>query len=348
MSAADSGDPGGDALTERLFDLVTGSWAAQALHAAADLGVAEMLAGGPRTSVSLAAEAGAHAPSLHRLLRALCTLDVCLENEDGSFAITALGARLAADHPRSLRSWTLWWGGPLWAAWGNLHTSVRTGRSARSVLEGTDRFERLNHDERAAGVFNQAMVEMTRLLADSLVEAGDWSRFSRIVDVGGGHGGLLAALLAGHPRASGVLFDLPHASRGARRHLEMAGVAGRCEIVEGDFFVSLPPGADAYVLKSVLHDWDEKDALRILSTCRHAMGERARLLVVERLLPERIRPTPAARAVARSDLTMLVARAACERTAGEYRELLARAGFRVVSIVPAGQGFSLIEAAPGA
>jgi SAM-dependent methyltransferase len=331
-------------LASQLLETITGSWKAQAVHVAAELRLADLLANGPRTSAELAAATGAHAPSLQRLLRALTALDVCRECDDGAFEIAPLGSLLGTDDPDSLRSWAIWWGAHLWPVWGNLLYSVRTGQSARALLTGTDGFKHLERDPEAAAIFNQALVELTRLACAHIVRAYDFTGLRRIVDVGGGYGELLAAILKAQPAAFGVLFDLPHALDGARQRFEKAGLAERCEFVAGDFFASVPDGADAYVLKSVIHDWNDERSRQILASCRRAMGVDARLLLVEQVLPERLEVSATHQALARSDLNMLVAHAAGERTAAELGKLLHATGFTVTRIVPAGPTWSVIEA----
>ena len=346
MSKNGTGNFESVSLAQRLLECVTSSWMAQATYVAAELRIADLLADGPRTSEDLAAATGAYAPSLHRLLRALTTIDICREREDGSFEITPIGSLLGTDVPGSLRSWTIWWGTNLWQVWGNLLYSVKTGESARKLLTGTDGFKHLEQDPEAAAVFNRALVELTRLVSESVVRTYDFSGLKRIVDVGGGYGELLISILRANPAISGVLFDLPEVIEGGKRRFEEAGLASRCEFLEGDFFESVPGGADAYILKSVIHDWDDKNSERILENCRHAMAEGERLLLVERVLPDRLEVSAAHQAVVRSDLTMLVAHAAQERTEAEIRGLLSSAGFRVTRILPLGMTFSIIEAFP--
>jgi orsellinic acid C2-O-methyltransferase len=337
---------GDDSPTQRLLTCVTSSWMAQALHVAAELGLADHLAGGPRTGAELAALTGTHAPSLHRLLRALCALGVCEETEAGAFALTPLGEGLRRDAPASLRHWILWWGTNLWSAWGNLLYSVRTGRSARTLALGTEGFAHLEGDPAAAAIFNRALQELTRMVASAVVAAYDFAGVGELADVGGGHGEMLATVLVAHPAMRGLVFDRPHAEVGARERLAAAGVGERARFVAGDFFEAVPGGADAYLLKSVIHDWDEEDGVRILGVCRAAMRPGARLLLVEQVMPERMRETSRHQSLARSDLTMLVALAAQERTEGEFRALLARAGFEVTGITQTDTTFAVIEARP--
>ena len=225
----------------------------------------------------------------------------------------------------------------------NVHESNASVMPLAST--GTEGFQHLENDPEAAGTFNQALVELTRLTASNVVRAYDFSSVRHIVDVGGGYGELLSAILAANSSARGTLFDRPHAIEGARRHLEQAQLSDRCEFVAGDFFQSVPRGADAYVLKSVIHDWNDEKSGEILRNCRDAMGPGARLLLVERVLPMRWETSAAHQSTARSDLTMLVALAAQERTEDEFRKLLDSAGFELTRVCQAGM-VSVLEAFP--
>ncbi len=322
------------------------SWASQAIGVAAELGLPDLLRDGPRTSDDLAAAARAHAPSLHRLLRALTTIDICRECADGAFELTDTGALLSTDHPHSLRSWVIWWTRYLWPVWGNLLYSVKTGKSARAMLLGTEGFAHLADNPASASTFNRALAEITRTVAEEIVAGIDFSLFALIVDVGGGEGELLCHILRECPRARGILFDLPHAVEGARLRMAREGLAARCECVSGDFFRSLPRNGGAYLLKSVLHDWDDNRASELLSVCRSAMSEDSVLVVIERVLPDHLRPSRQHRAVARGDLTMLVAHAARERTEAELRSLLSDAGFAIRRMVTTEGSLGVIEAVP--
>ena len=332
-------------LAGELLSIVSVSWMSQAVYVAAKLGVPDLLAEGPRTSDEIAAASGAHAPSLQRLLRALTTIGICKESA-GAFELTPMGSLLRSDSPDTVRSWTIFSGEHLWAIWGHLLYSVETGESARTMLLGTRGFEHLDRDPEAEAVFHQAMVELTRLISRDVVQAYDFSGLNRIMDVGGGYGELLAAILEKNPGAVGILFDQAHAIEGGRRRLEAAGLGSRCEFVAGDFFESVPGGADAYVLKSVLHDWNDESCRTILDRCRRAMDSNSKLLIVERLMPEPLEPSAEHQAVARSDLLMLVALAGQERTEAQFRDLLDAAGFRMTRTVPVGSTFSVIEASP--
>jgi hypothetical protein len=198
--------------------------------------------------------------------------------------------------------------------------------------------------EGLADVFNEAMVALTRQIAPAVVATYDFSGITRLTDVGGGHGELIGTILRAHPSMRGAIFDLPQCGDGARRHLADTGLAARCEFIAGSFFESVPPGADAVIMKSIIHDWDDARSLKILGNCREALPTTGRLLLVERLMPETPKPSAADRLAALSDLNMLRGPGGCERTEAEYRDLLGRAGFRITRVLPAGL-MHVIEAA---
>ncbi|MEX0655913.1 MAG: methyltransferase [Phycisphaeraceae bacterium] len=343
-SPPDSGSAEHVARAEALLDILHGNWKTQAVCVAAELRLAELLADGPRTAEDLAATAGVHVQALHRLLRALTTLDLCTELVDGRFQITATGALLATDSPGSLRSWALWWASHLGPVWQHLLYSIKTGQSARQMLMGAEGFEHLQRDTDTATLFHRALADLTRLTAQNVVHTYDFAGLKQIVDVGGGYGELLTAILNAHPTTTGILFDQPHAITGAQAAVAQAGLADRCQCVAGDFFESVPAGGDAYLLKTILHDWTDADARRILVNCRHAMSPSARLLIIEQVLPDRLTNAPAHQSNVRSDLNMLVALGAGERTQARFRQLLHDAGLRQTRVLPAGRFFTVIEA----
>lgn len=240
-----------------LVALIQSGGLSQAVRVAAELKIADLLAAGSKPVSALAQATETDPSSLRRLLRALASLGCCVEAEDGTFALTPMGALLQSHVAGSLRSWILWSCKYQWPVWEDLLHSVRTGESARNRLTGTDGFGHLVRDPQAAAVFNDAMVEMTRLIAAEVVRVYDFAKARRIVDIGGGFGALLASVLAANPGARGTLFDLPHAIEGARVQLVRAGLATRCECVAGDFFEAIPDGADVYLMKSIIHDWDD-------------------------------------------------------------------------------------------
>jgi O-methyltransferase domain/Dimerisation domain len=330
----------------QLVELAFGYMPAQIVFTAAELGIADALAGGPRSSEELAKETGTHAPSLHRLLRALACLGMVEQREPDRFALTKEGERLKAGGPASQRQLVKLFCSPaVWQSWGDLIETIRTGEVAWDRVIGKGPFEYMAEHPDESATFNAAMSDHTREIAPTLIEAYDFGRFSTIADLGGGDGTLIAALLKAAPAQRGVLFDLQEGHGESAGVLEAAGVAERCEVVSGDFFESVPEGIDAYVLKSVIHDWDDEKAVAILRTVRKGMGPDSRLLLLESLMPRMV--TPETSGPVMSDMNMLVCTGGRERTEEEFREMLAAAGFTVSGIVAAPPtNYSIIEAAP--
>jgi hypothetical protein len=329
-----------------LMSLIYGFMPARIVYIAAELGLADLLADGDKTAAALAEATQTDAASLHRLMRALATLGVVEEVAPSRFALTALGGQLRAGVPGSLRNVALMFGGErAWSSWGDLLHSIRTGQSATQHVYGMSSFEYLAAHPEQAAIFNEAMAEITRGIAQAVVAACDFSAFRRIADLGGGTGTLIAAILAANPGLHGILFDLPSGSEKAPTVLEAAGVAERCRIVHGDFFHSVPE-ADAYILKNVIHDWDDEQSRVIFRNCRAALSGAGRLLLVERIMPARMEASIAHRQLAMMDMNMLVMPGGRERSEAEYRALLAAADFRLARIVPTASGASLIEAIP--
>lgn len=335
-----------DAAAQRLLGLVTSGSLSMAVCVAACLRLPDLLGDAPRGAEELAREAGCHAPSLQRLLRALCSLDLCEEHADGRFTLKAAGRLLRSDAADSLRSWMIWWGRYMWPVWERLLDSVTTGKSGRRLLTGAEDFRHLEKDAEAAECFNGAMAEFTRLVAEEVLTRCDFSGCRRIVDVGGGHGLLLANVLAACPVACGVLLELPHALAGARALIERAGLTERCTLVSGDFFRGVPDEGDLYLLKAVLHDWDDEQCGTILRNCRRAMAPGGRVAVIERVMPERVCASPVHEAIARSDLNMLLAQGGRERSEAELRSLFEGAGLRVQRVVATALEYSIVEGGP--
>lgn len=323
--------------------MISSVWVPQAIHAAAKLRLADALAAGPASGEEVAARVGTHPGATARLLRALAALEIVRQEEDGRFALTALGRCLTEDAPDTVRSWALLWGGPMmWEPWGRLADCVRTGEMAPKLLSGVeDPFALMEAHPEDAAHFNRSMLELTRGVAALLPQAYDFGGVRRVVDVGGGYGALLLPLLRAHPELEGVVFDLPRCEEGARALLAEEGLSDRCTFQEGNFFTAVPPGADVYLLKSVIHDWDDDRSRRILERCREAMDPQARLLVLEWIVPDRVGPGDVG--IVGTDLNMLVMVGGQERTEAQYRALLASAGLRVTRIVPT-PAMSLIEA----
>ncbi|HEX6421930.1 MAG TPA: methyltransferase [Acidimicrobiales bacterium] len=330
-----------------LVPLLFGFFPTQVLHAGAALGVVDHLAGGPLTTARLAESTGTHEASLARLLRALACFGVLDEVEPGIFAQGPHAGGLLTDGPASLRHLvTLFAGREVWASWGELDETVRTGAPAWDRITGTTAFEHMAADPEYQAMFNRAMSEGTRNAAPGIVEAADPGRFSWLVDVGGGDGTLLAAALAAHPALRGTVFDTADGMQAAPAVLAAAGLAGRADAVAGDFFSSVPQGADAYLLKSVIHDWDDERATTILRNVRAAMADGAAVLVTEPVVPPTPTSSPDVLMMIMSDLNMLVCTGGKERTEAEFRALLAGAGLRLRSItpVPGPTNFSVLEA----
>jgi hypothetical protein len=329
--------------TVALRRLVDGYQVTQAIHVAARLGIADLLRDGPLSGEDLAAATEAHAPSLHRVLRALASVGVLHEGDDGRFALTAVGECLRSDAAEPVGGWAAYVGVPAhFQSWGALLHTVRTGENAFQSVHGTDVWDyRSRHPEEGA-LFDRAMTDITHRANARVLEAYDFGGFGRVVDVGGGQGAFVAALLAAHPSMRGVVFDQPQVVAGAGPVLEAAGVADRCEIVAGSFFDAVPDGGDAYLLKAILHDWEDEEALRILRSCRAAVGADGALLVVERELG-----APNANPDAKfSDLNMMVGPGGRERTRDEFAALLAGGGFVLERTVPTAIGLHVFEARP--
>lgn len=321
--------------------LIDGYKVTQAVYVAATLGIADLLADGPRGSDDLAAATGTDAGVLRRLLRALAALGVLEEHDGDAFTLTAVGDGLRSDGGEPLAGWALYSGGAdAWQAWGELLYSTRTGQSAFTHVHGMNAWEyRAAHPESAA-VFDRAMTDLSRRSNRSLLEAYDFGRFGNVVDIGGGRGAFLDALLEAHPHVHGVLFDLPHVI--ATCEDASADVAPRRRAVAGSFFEGVPEGGEAYVLRAVLHDWADDEAVAILRTCRGAMTDDAVLLVIERDLGP-ANELPEAKL---SDLNMLVGPGGRERAIEEYAALFERAGFRFRASTPSAFGLHVIEGAP--
>jgi orsellinic acid C2-O-methyltransferase len=330
--------------TQAITDLIERTVLAQAAYVAAELRLADHLAAGPMQVNELARATDCHPPSLYRLLRALVTLEICIEQCDGEFALGRCGSPVRSDSADSLQSRLLWFGRNQWTVWGQLLQTVRTGESARKRMTGSDGFEMLERDPSAAATFNMAHMQRTRRVAKEVARHDNFSSVRTVVDVGGGHGMLLNAVLRANPGMRGVLVDRPHAIAGAPALLEQAGVADRCELVPGDFFDALPAGADVYLLKNILHDWDDERASRILRNCHVAMPDVASLLIIEHVLPARLDASAYHRAIVHDDLAMMLGPGGKERNQYEFLELLRRAGFALAGIKPIGLGYNILEA----
>ncbi|MEU5883436.1 methyltransferase [Spirillospora sp. NPDC047279] len=330
-----------------LLDLTFGYMPAQLLYAAAELRLADALADRTRPTGDLAAETGTRPEALRRLLRALTCLGVTTQEGPDEFALTEAGRRLRGDATDSVQGLVELFCGPeVWRSWGDLVETLRTGEPAWERVTGTTSFQYFESHPEEAVTFNKAMSEHTREVAPAIIGGYDFTRFGAIADLGGGDGTLLAALLRAVPSARGVLFDLEAGLNEADVTLKAAGVADRCERVAGDFFESVPAGLDAYVLKSVIHDWDDDRSAAVLRSVRKAAGADAKVLLLETVMPERV--TPENGGVTLNDMNMLVCTGGRERTETEFRDLLDAAGFELTAVagplLPS--NYSVVEGTP--
>ena len=329
-----------------MMGLLNGAWAARLVHAAAELGIADHLdSSDPRDATFLATATQAHAPSLARLLRALTAIGILIETDDRRYTLTPLGATLRGDAPGSMRAWTLLvFSDDQGKAWEALPHAIRTGEHAFRHIFGADIWTRLAARPDAARLFDDAMQSLTQGVNGALITHYPFGNYKWIVDVGGGNGALLLPVLARHPSMRVTVFDLPHVADAARLRIAEQGLSDRCEAVGGDAFVSVPSGADAYVLKGVIHDWEDKEAIAILRTCRAAMKSGSKLLLIDRILPEQVDPNDAlTRAKFIHDINMFINPGGRERTEAEFRQLLSRAGLRLSRVISMPSLQSVIE-----
>lgn len=335
-AAGSSGDP-----AERLLELSLGHLYAAALHTAARLGIADLLAGGPRTADELAAAADAHGPHLRRMLRLLATKEVFREDEAGRFHLTPLAQPLRTGAERSLRDYVAVRGEEVfWRSAARLHTAVRTGSTAFEDVYGVPFYDYLAVEPALESRFHAGMASFSEALSNDVAETCDFSGVANVVDVGGGRGGLLRAVLRRHPHMTGLLFDLETVVSG--HLLDEPELADRWCVDSGDFFVSVPAGADGYLLKHVLASWPDEECVRILRTVRRAMPAHGRLYVVNALIPPGNAPHPGKLI----DMVMLTVLNGRGRSREEYRELLEAAGFSVERVAQASPHASVVEAVP--
>ena len=325
----------------RLIQMGRAHVVSRTVYAAAKLGLADQLASGPKSAAELAGAMQVHAPSLHRLMRTLASLGVLTERPEQRFALTSLGEALKTNAPGSARASVIFSGSPSsQSGWDNVVYSIQTGKPGFDKAQGVAFFDYLAHHPEDASLFSEMMVGIHSQEPDAVAAAYDFSIFSTIVDVGGATGNMLAAVLSHHARPRGILFDRPHVVTDAPALLNAKGVSDRVTIEPGDFFKSVPTGADAYILSHIIHDWDEDQCLNILGNVRRAMNAAGRLLLVEMVLPLGDTPHPGKIL----DMTMLVSMGGQERTEVEYGSLLSKAGFRLTQVVPTSSAASILEA----
>ncbi len=327
----------------QVMDLLTRKFASQALTQVAELGVADLLKDGPRTAAQLAAAAHVQEDALYRVMRALAGVGFFTEHPGRVFGNNANSEVLRTDVPGSMRAMARWLGEETswWKAWGHLGHSLRSGGSAAEVAFGGTAFEFFGRDPRVNEIFQAAMTDFSVMTARAVVEAYDFSGINRIVDVGGGHGTLLSAVLSALPEATGVLYDLPEVIEGADATLKASGQFRRVEKVAGSFFDGVPDNADAYIMKHIIHDWDDARCLQLLENCRKGLNPGGRVLIVEQVITDR----PESVLGKLFDLEMLVMTpGGRERTEGEFQKLLQSAGFEMQRIVPTKSPVCVVEA----
>jgi SAM-dependent methyltransferase len=330
------------ALPAAMLDLIIGYWVSQLVHVAARLGIADALKNGPRSPADLARSTGADPATLPRVLRALASVGVFAERKDGRFALTPLAATLRSDRPDSMRAFAVMMVEDyFWEAWGDVLESVKTGRTAFDRVHGMRVFEYLGRHPDKAREFGEAMTSISGAENPAVAAAYDFSKAGTIVDVGGSHGHLLAAILRANSKLKGVLFDVPPVLEQARKapYVGARDVARRVELAPGDFFDSVPEGADIYIMKYILHDWEDDLCVKILLNCRRAMAPGGKVLVVDTVIP----PGNGPHWGKLLDINMLVGTGGSERTRSEFAHLFERGGLKLTRVIPTASPVSIVE-----
>ena len=325
---------------QRMFQMITGYWVSQMVGTIAEIGAIDGLVERADTAEGLAARLGVDASALARLLRAAAGVGLVARDAEDRWAPTPLGQTLRANVPGSMRDMAIMQTSTAhWQTWGRFREAVRSGVRQTKAALGTELFDYYDANPREAAAFSGAMSGMSALVAREVAERIDTRSARVVVDVGGATGTLLQAMLGANDELTGILFELPHVAQGAREALAAAGLAGRCDVVSGDFFQGVPQG-DLYMLKHVLHDWSDEQATTILTNVAKAMRPGARVLLVEMVIPEDDRPSVAPL----MDLNMLALLPGRERTQAEYESLLASAGLRLRRVVETRSPFHVLEA----
>ncbi len=327
---------------EMMNRMLTGYWTTQVLYVAAKLGIADLMVDGPRSADDLAQATKTHSPSLYRLLRGLASMGVFADDGQGRFTLTPLAECLRSDLPGSQRALAIMGGEEHYQAWGQLLYSVQTGKTGFGKLFGMPVFDYLSQNLEQAKVFDAAMVGVHGRETSAMTDAYDFSDIGVLADVGGGNGSLLTTVLQKHPAMKGILYDLPGVTERAKANLQAARVADRCTVIGGSFFDSVPSGADAYLMRHIIHDWNDEQSIAILQNVKKVIAKDGRLLLVEGVIPPGNDPNFGKLL----DLTMLVLPGGKERTEDEYRTLLKAGGFQLTRIVPTNAEVSVIEGKP--
>jgi len=323
-----------------MLQLISGFWISRCLYIIAKLGLADLVKSGAKTAAELAAATGTHPASLFRVLRALASVGVVTQDGQDRFGDTPLLQTLRSDAPGSLRAFAMTeLGEEHYPAWGELLHSVRTGGIAFDHAFGMDVWKYLAQHPDNAQIFNDAMSGMTARANEALHAAYDFAGIGTLIDIGGGHGGLITSILRRHPAMRGILFDAPQVIEGAKPLIEQSDAAGRCELVGGNFFEAVPAGADCHILKWIIHDWDDNQSVAILKNSHRALPEKGKLILVEAVVPAGCEPHFSKFI----DLNMLVMTGGRERTEAEFRDLYTRSGFQLTRVIPTESPFSVIE-----
>ena len=323
-----------------LMQMIFGYAPARAISIVAELRIADLLADGPKTAEELALTTTSHPRSLYRLLRACASLGIFSEDSDKRFSLSPMAEFLRSDNPESLRAFAeMMAHAEQFQTWAALDFSVQTGTPAFDKVHGMPVFEYYPTHPKSGQIFNDAMTSLSLGSSMAVIQAYDFSGINKLVDIGGGHGFLLASVLEKYPAMTGVLYDTAPIVEEAKELLEKHGVANRCETVGGNFFESAPSGGDAYMMKHIIHDWNDAECVRILKNCRKGITEEGKLLVIEMVVPTGNEPSLSKLL----DLQMLAALPGCERTEAEYSTLFSEAGFKLTKIVPTMSPYSVIE-----
>ena len=323
-----------------VLQMATGYWVSQSIYVAAKLGIADLLKDSPKSCDELATATRTNAPSLYRVLRSLASLGVFAETQPNHFTLTPLAACLQSDVPDSIRAYVIMQGEVNYQAWGEFMYSVQTGGSSFEHIYGMNLYEYLAQNPESAKIFDESMTNLSVIHSAAIAPSYDFSSIQTLVDVAGGEGLLIASILKSNPTLKGVVFDQPHVIERAKRFLEAEGVLERCQVAAGNFFESVPEGGDAYILKYIIHDWDDEKAIAILKQCHKVMPAKGKILVAEQVIPPGNEPFTGKLL----DLTMLVITpGGRERTEAEYRALFEKAGFKLTRIVPTQDEISIIE-----
>ena len=328
-------------LSFQMMEMIAGGVVAQSVNVAAEIGVADLLAHGPRTTAQLAAQAGVDAEKLFRLLRFLASRGVFQENAHGAWSLTPLADLLRSDAPGSMRAGARMFE-RMASVWPKLEENVRTGQCAYGLAFGRPIFEDLAHKPEDAAIFDAAMTSFHGGETDAVLNAYSYDGISVLADIGCGIGAVMAATLHRYPEMRGILFDQAHVIERTRHHVEAAGVADRCTLSSGSFFDAVPSGADAYTMRHIIHDWSDDRCIAILKNIRQVIPEDGRLLVIETVVPIGNEPSTSKL----FDMVMMAFPDGMERSEAQFHTIFNASGFRLTGITPTASPVSVIEARP--